>query len=304
MLLVKKKDAKSEAKKSTGLSSLVEDALGLESREREEFVVNKQAYVSVVGRMSHATMQSMPGYIEGAEMRDIVVSTTKTILGKSTDVTVLGIFKLYAIYDKDTVDKNNKKVQGKLKRYVMPEDGVQIRDKAQAMGCQFDNFNTELPNGDWLRPIHWIYLYLHDAPEIDNAIVSLSSGNNKIATAVSKAIQQSGAAHSAELRFTLSSAVAHNETSEWLVLTFEPQKQRNFIIENGDVIQVKGGFSTEEIEEVLRRSNEQRKAYTSCLLVGSYKATELFGAAPQKALTKQASKYADEGDDDEENLRF
>jgi hypothetical protein len=219
------------------------------------------------------------------------------VLGKSTDVTVLGIFKLYSICGPDTVDKNNNRTPGKLKRYVMPEDAVQIRDKSQAMGYPCDNFNTELPNGDVMRPIHWIYLYLHDAPDIDNAILSLRSGNNKVATAVSKTIQQSGASHSAELRFTLSAVEESNDKSEWFSPCFELQEQRNFKIEDGDVRTVKGGFSKTEIEETLRRSNEQRKAYTTSALVGSYSVASVFGSEPKKALAQPASKYEDEDDD-------
>jgi hypothetical protein len=248
--------------------------------------------------MSQATMKSKPGYIPGAKMGDFVTSTKKN-LGQEPVVTVLGIFKLYGEYEPDRVE-DGQKVQGKMRRYVLPEDAVQIKAIAQNLGLPADNFNIAMPNGNTLRPMHWVYLYLHGEPEIENAVYTLRSTGNRIATALEKTIQQSGASHASELRFRMTAKEVSNENYEWYAPEFEMLPQRNFKIADGTVQAVKGGFSKEELAHALKLSNEQRKAYASGSLVSKIDIKALQAAQPRAAIAD--SDYANELADDAVNF--
>jgi hypothetical protein len=285
------------------LDTLASEALGLEQKEREQFNVSNVTYVSIVGRMSQATMKSKSGYIPGASIGDIVTST-KEVLGQEVTVTVLGIFKLYGEFEADTVDpKTKKKIQGALKRYVMPNDAMQIKGIAKEVGLECDNFNISLPNGHSLRPMHWVYLYLHDRPDITNAIFSLRSTGNKVAFELAKMIQQSGVSHSVELRFTLTHREESNEQGEWYAADFIQLSQRNCTVRDGKFDTIRGGLTRQELADVLKLSNEQRKAYNDGAMVSSIDVKSLFGTGnAYKALPAGKDGYKD--DDDEETTVF
>jgi hypothetical protein len=304
-----------KAKKATVTATAVDDdldalaveALELEHKEREQFQVSNVIYVSIVGRMSQATMKSKPGYIPGAKMGDIVTST-KEILGQEAVVTVLGIFKLYGEFEADTEDEKGKRRQGALKRYIMPDDAAQLRALSKEAGLPVDNFDTTLPNGHVIRPLHWIHLYLHDKPEIMNAVFSLRSSGNKVAFELSKLIQQSEVAHSVELRFILTHREESNEQGEWFVPEFTFDSQRNCKVEDGKFNTVKGGFARKELAEVLKLSTEQRRAYDQCKLVSSVDVKAIFGTAhAQRAIGAPAEYEDDEEEEDDKpkkKLRF
>jgi hypothetical protein len=282
-----------------GLDALAAEALELEAKERDQFQVSRMTYVSIVGRMSQATMKSKEGYIPGAKIGDIVTST-KEILGESALVTVLGIFKVYGQFEPDTADpKTKKRTQGALKRYVMPDEAAQARGLAERAGLFADNFNVTLPNGHILRPMHWVYMYLHDLPEITNAVLTLRSTGNKVAAEVAKLIQQSGAAHSAELRFTLTHQEESNEQGEWYSPLFVPEDQRNMKVQDGKFAAVKGGLSKEEIVKIVRLSTEQRRAYNGCKLITRSDVLSLFEKGPRPAaLPAGRAAYTEDGEDE------
>jgi hypothetical protein len=282
------------------LDALAAEALDLEAKERDQFHVSRMLYVSIVGRTSEATMKSKSGYIPGAKIGDLVTST-KEILGASIEVTVLGIFKIYGQFEPDTVDKKGGKIQGALKRYVMPEEAIQARALAQEAGYQVDNFSIPLPNGHTLRPMHWIYLYLHDLPEVDNAVFSLRSTGNKIAGELAKIIQSSDAQHIAELRFELTSREESNDKGEWSVPEFNVLDQRNFKVADGRFVPVRGGLAKADIAKLVKLSTDQRKAYNACDLISKSDVLSLF-QGPRKALP--AGKGYEEDNDEGEAVNF
>jgi hypothetical protein len=297
---------KTAVKEEDDISSLAQEALDLDRQEREQFAVSNVVYVSIVGRMSQATMKSKPGYVPGAKLGDIITST-KENLGEETTVTVLGVYKLYGVYEPDRTE-GGKKVQGKLKRYVMPDDAAQIRGLAQEAGLEVTNFDTTLPNGNTMRPMHWVHLYLHDKPEITNAVISLRSTGNKIATEIAKIIQQTEVQHSAEIRFSLSHREESNEAGEWYLPDFTLLDQRNFRVEDGQFLPVKGGFTKQELYAAIKLSSDRRKDYLANKTVGKTDVKALFGSAPRAALPAGDSAYEDEDDgeeeDDGEGVRF
>ena len=277
-------------------SSIAKEALAAEAKEREQIVVSNVTYVSIVGRMSQATMKTKAGYVPGAKLGDVVTSS-KLNLGASPEVTVLGIFKLYGQFEPDHQDEKGKNVLGALKRYIMPEDAAQIRGLAKDRGLFVDNFNVALPNGHIVRPMHWVYLYLHEAPEITNAVFSLRSTNNVVAYELSKIIQGS-VTHSAELRFKLGYRIGSNDKGEWYAPEFVCLDQRNFKIQDDEIQTVRGGLSKQEIMDMLKLSTEQRKAYNDSVLVTGVDVKALFGTQnPRRALP--AGKVTYEEDDDE-----
>ena len=280
--------------------ALAREALELDQMERETFAVSNVVYVSIVGRMSQATMKSKPGYIPGAELGDIVTSL-KDNFGAETEVTVLGVYKLHGIYEPDKME-GGKKTQGKLKRYVMPEDAVQLRGLAQQAGYEVTNFDVALPDGTIMRPMHWVHIYLHKKPEITNAIISLRSTSNKVAGEIIKLIRSAEAKHSAELRFLLSHREESNENGEWFVPEFTLLDQRNFRVEDGSFQVVKGGFSKKEMYDVIKLSTDRRKDYNACVMVSKTDVKSLFGSEPKRALPPGGVNYED--DDDEDNVRF
>jgi hypothetical protein len=286
---------KKDAPDDEDIAALADEALELDHKEREQFAVSSVVYVSIVGRMSQATMKSKPGYIPGAKLGHIVTSG-KENLGEDALVTVLGVYKLYGVYEQDRIE-GGKKVQGRLKRYIMPDDAAQIRGLAQNAGLEVTNFDVTLPDGNIMRPMHWVHLYLHDRPDITNAVVSLRSTGNKIATEVVKIIQQCEVQHCTELRFLLSHREESNESGEWYVPNFELVEQRNFRVEDGQFLTVKGGFTKKEMYDVVKLSTDRRKDYASFRMVSKTEVLALFGSEPRRALPRGKEEYKDEPDE-------
>jgi hypothetical protein len=245
-------------------------------------------------------MKSKPGYIPGAKLGHIVTSTKENI-GEDALVTVLGVYKLYGVYEPDR-NEGGKNVQGKLKRYVMPDDAAQIRGLAQKAGLEVTNFDVTLPDGNIMRPMHWIHLYLHDRPDITNAVLSLRSTGNKVATEVVKLIQQAEAQHCTELRFLLSHREESNESGEWYVPNFELLDQRNFRVEDSQFLTVKGGFTKKELYDVVKLSTDRRKDYNGFRMVSKTEVQALFGAESRRALPRGNEEYEDDGEDEAVNF--
>jgi hypothetical protein len=224
-------------------------------------------------------------YIKGAQMYDYVISKSKLRLGATLDLTVLGMFKLYT-------EQAKKQKQGDLPKTVafwLPEDAEQI---PLAEGS---NFVRQLPNGNTLLPTHWVFVYLHKHPEIEDALLPFQSIGNRVYKELQKEIADQSSVCT-ELRFTVSKQPIESEDHEaWYYPKFE-SSGRNFKFEDGKVSLLKGGLSADELAEVLRRSQALHEEYAAKRMVSKKNLAAIVGPAARPALP--AAGYAEEEDDE------
>jgi hypothetical protein len=260
--------AKKPLKTSVDLSFLTQ--LAAENKELEDLeraqTGGNVAFLSLVGQQSGVTMKGNPRYIPGVKVQDYIIHDKKLIFGPEVDVTVLGIFKLYVeVEKKDATSKDLPRTFG----FWNPEDA----EKFEVSGI----FDRELSNGHLLQPVHWVYLYIHESPELDNVVLSLRSSGNAEAKELSKLIKGNSTI-SSELRFTLLSEVrlSKDQKTSWYAPKFELQKKRNFTYDQDEetLLDVK---DPGEVQALLERAKQMREDYNNTKLVGKRNTAALTG---------------------------
>jgi hypothetical protein len=224
-------------------------------------------------------------YVKGAKLYDYVVAKSKLRLGPTLDVTVLGMFKLYT----ERAKKQRQSDLPKTVAFWLPEDAVNIPLSPNS------NFERVLPNGNTLLLTHWVFVYLHDHPEIDDGVIALQSIGNK----VYKDLQKEVAAQSelcTELRFSVTKQpIDSKEHEAWYYPKFEVSG-RNYKYEDDKVVPLKGGLPKEELAEVLRRSKALHEEYAAKRMVSKKNLGAIVGPEQRRALAAPGEVEEDEGD--------
>jgi hypothetical protein len=204
------------------------------------------------------------------------------------------MFKLYA----ETAKKEKENDMAPTVGFWMPDDAMQI----PLQGI----FDRPLPNGNVLKPVHWVYVYLHDNPDIEDGMLAFRSTGNSVYAALEKLIK-SESSICTELRFTVTKQAIKNET--YKTTNYYPKFEisgRNFKMdENGKVLPVKGGLKADEIKEILKRSNKVQKDYAEMKLVAKKNNIQALIGSGQGRPALAAGKggkaaYPDDDDEDEE----
>ena len=250
-------------------------------------------------------------HIKGAEAGDYYIAE-KNLLLKEPEMTVLGVFKVFA-----EKKPGKKKDQGADRdemdttvSFWHPVDAEQIPLKAG------DNFRRELRNGNYLQPMHWMFVYIHDHPELKDVLIPFQSIGNGYCNDIMKIIKKTSAI-STEIRFKFSSVGERNE--EWNKTYFYPvatEAGRNFHF-NTDTGKLelipKTGLKADEVREILTRAKEAQENYASFKSVSKRSEPQLLAAAgpAQAALPAggarkglPGAKGAYEDDDGEGPTRF
>lgn len=258
---------------SSELMSQVMAASNLEAGVRAQSGTNL-TWLTLVDGASNILVKGEPQYIEGAKMHDYVIGSKKLCLGPNPRVIVLGMLKVYAEVEPAKVKGEMSKTVG----YWHPADAEQVPLEGY--------FDRPLSNGHVLQPVHWVFLYLRDHPELEGVVVSFRSTGNKIYAALEKLVKAESRIVP-ELAFTLGNqgikAESYNRT--YFYPKFDLEAQRNFAFDpEKGVSLVEGGLGADELETVLKRYSELYKAYNEGILVarrtnvGSY-----IPGAPAKA---------------------
>ena len=291
MATTKKAPAKVQAgvpADSDGLNGLIAQAAQAEAVLRAESGSNLQ-WIKILDPSSNELVPEDAAYIKGAKARDLVISSSKTRLGAVVDATIIGMFKVFAEVEKPAVQGDMPKTVG----YWHPTDAMQIPLEG--------NFDRPLANGHVLQPVHWVFLYLHDHPEIEGVVLSFRSAGNKYFNELEKLVKANS--HIApELRFNVTSQAVKNEkyNRTYYYPKFELQAQRNcaYSAEEG-LRSVKDGLDKDTLKDVLQRYGELYKAFTEYTLVSRRQnISQSIPGIPSKT----AAEIKD--DDDGEEVRF
>lgn len=237
-----------------------------------------------LGGDSEVLEESSDAYIKGAKKNGYVIASQKLNLGTNIDATVIGNFKVFA---EMTVPQGND--IAKTVSYWLPEDAMQIPTGENA-------FERPLSNGNVLRPCHWVFLYLHDHPELEGVILSFRSTGNKIYSDLEKLIKGSSKIVP-ELRFNITAQPIKNEkyNKTYYYPKFDLQEQRNFALTEDGIKPVKGGLDSEELETVLTRYADLYKAMTETKSVVGKKANIAGFLPPADASSAIEVEDADDG---------
>ena len=249
-----------------GLGSLVAETMQLEADNRD--VSGRQySYLKLVGNTAQDPIlkKGRAEYIEGAAERGWVIPSKLINLGEKVRITVLGAFKVY----EDTIPgikKDPKSKQEPMRRVVgywmpgcaenVPVEGIFDRPYIAPDGV-----------AHILRPVHWAFVYLHDHPEIEDAVITFRSTGNSVYKELQKLIQSSGVSSSELIiDMTCQEIPAKGWDKEYLYPDFEIVG-RNYEIVEGNVKAVKGGLRTSEIARVIKWTHAMQKSYTDFQLV-------------------------------------
>lgn len=265
------------AQQAQGLGAMVAQAAQLEAGVRAQSGTSL-TWITVVDPSSNVLVKEDKSYIPGAKMRDFVISSKKLILGEEFTATVLGMFKVYAEVQPSAVKGEMAKTVG----YWHPDDAEMVPLQGY--------FDRPLGNGHVLQPVHWVFLYLHDHPEMEGVVLSFRSTGNKVYSQIEKLVKASSTI-APELRFKIGSqgikAEAYNRTYYYPEFKLEGQLNFKYDFEKG-IIPVDGGMSQAVLETVLTRYADLQKAFKAGLVVarkdGDTVSKLLPGAPAQAAL--------------------
>ena len=234
--------------------------------------------------------------MNGVKPLDFVIATKKVNLGAKLDVTVIGMFKVYAEVKKGDSDKEMPKTVG----FWMPEQAMQFEI---APGSIFDR---ELPNGNVLQPVHWVFVYLHDFPDIDDAIIAFRSKGNSIYTALQKTVKAESSVVT-ELRFEVSNQDIYNE--KYKKTDYYPKFEivgRNYrLTEDGKLLKDKStDIDAATLKEILVRAKQVQEDYKGLRMVARRNVAALTGPAQDRPALPAGGKAAYEDDGADEQVHF
>lgn len=280
------------AKQAQGLGALVAQAAQLEAGVRAQSGTSL-TWITVVDPSSNILVKEDKAFIPGAKMRDFVIGSKKLVLGEEFSATVLGMFKVYAEVQPSAVKGEMSKTVG----YWHPDDAEMVPLQGY--------FDRPLNNGHVLQPVHWVFLYLHDHPEMEGVVLSFRSTGNKVYSQIEKLVKASSTI-APELRFKIGTqgikAEAYNRTYYYPEFKLDGQLNFKYDFEKG-VLPVEGGMDQAELETVLTRYADLQKAFKAGLVVARRDGgmvSKLLPGAPAQAALPAADDAGTEG----EEVRF
>jgi hypothetical protein len=286
------KDAPSKAGRKSSTTSSVDElsSLALAGKELEDEqraqTGTQNSFLTLVKANGQVLDKNNPAFMKGVKPLDYVISSKKLKLGAKLDVTVLGMFKVYAEVKKSAAGDEMPTTVA----FWMPEQAMQFEI---APGSIFDR---ELPNGNVLQPVHWVFVYLHDFPEIDDAIIAFRSKGNSIYAALQKLVKAESAVCT-ELRFEVSNQDSYNE--KYKKTDYYPKFEitgRNYTLteDRKVIIDKQSGLDKDTLKEILSRAKEIQASYKEMKMVAKRNIEAITGPAPRKALPGKKAEYEEE----------
>lgn len=287
--------AQGTAPAAQGLNAMVAQAAQLEAGVRAQSGTSL-TWITLVDPSSNILVKEDKAYIQGAKMRDFVISSKKLILGEEFTATVLGMFKVYAEVQPSPIKGEMAKTVG----YWHPDDAEMVPLQGY--------FDRPLNNGHVLQPVHWVFLYLHDHPEMEGVVLSFRSTGNKVYSQIEKLVK-AGSTISPELRFKIGSqgikAEAFNRTYYYPEFKADGQLNFKYDFEKG-ITMLEGGMGQAELETVIARYSDLQKAFRDGLVVARKGTAKVSGLLPGAPVPQAAAALPDAGETAEggEEVRF
>jgi hypothetical protein len=275
------------------LSSLALAGKELEDEQRAQ-TGSQNSFITLVKANGQVLDKNNPAFMKGVKPLDYVIASKKLKLGAKLDVTILGMFKVYAEVKKGDTDKEMPKTVA----FWMPDQAMNFEI---APGSIFDR---ELPNGNVLQPVHWVFVYLHEFPEVDDGIIAFRSKGNSIYAALQKLIKAESSVCT-ELRFEVSNQDIYNE--KYRKTDYYPKFEiagRNYTLtEDGKVVLDKqSGLDRETLKEILSRAKDMQSNYKEMKIVAKRNIEALTGPAPRQALPAGKGGYEEDGEEEAVNF--
>jgi hypothetical protein len=276
------------------LAALAQASKELEDEERAK-TGNQNSFITLVKANGQVLDKNNPAYMPGVKTMDYVIASKKLRLGKTLDATILGMFKVYAEVKKKEKDNEMAPTVG----FWMPEDAAQFQVTPGGI------FDRELPNGNLLQPVHWVFLYLHDHPEVEDGLISFRSKGNSIYAQLEKLIKSESSVCT-ELRFAISNQDIYNE--KYKKTDYYPKFEivgHNYkLTEDGKVVKAKDSkLDTATLKEILERSKKAYENYKQLKMVAKRNIQALLGSPGRPALPAGKGGYEND-DGDSENVNF
>jgi len=270
---------------SEDLSALVLANKEMEDIERAK-TGSQNSFITLVKATSGIVDANDPAYIKGVKVLDYAIASKKLGLGKALDVTILGMFKLYA----EVTPKEKDSDMPKTVKFWMPEDAAQY----PVAGI----FDRPLPNGNVLQPNHWVFVYLHAHPEIEDGLIAFRSKGNSVYAQLEKLIKAESSVCT-ELRFSVTNQAIRNETYKKndYYPKFEITGHNYKLTEDNKVVKTKDSkVDAATLKEIIERSYKIQKSYQEMKMVA--KQSALPAPNGRAALPAPKGGYVDDEDDE------
>ena len=288
-------------KKSSVTASAVDDleSLVLANKEMEDEerakTGSQNSFITLLKANSGVLDKNNPAYIKGAKALEYAITSKKLRLGTKLTATIIGMFKIYAEATPKERDADMPTTVG----FWMPEDAARFPIAAGSI------FDRALPSGNVLQPCHWVFLYLHDNPEIEDGLIAFRSKGNAIYTSLQKLVKAESSVVT-ELRFEISHQDIYNE--KFKKTDYYPKFEivgRNYRLTEDDkiVIPKDSDMDRATLKEILTRSNKVQEDYKQMKLVARRNAAALTGPAGRPALAAPGG-YEDGDEDEDGDLQF
>lgn len=165
-------------------------------------------FILIAQKNSKVTDEDEEVYIDGLELGELYVMQDKLRLGKQLDVVPLMYIKAFGEY---ALDEKNPKAPPTFLGVWHEEDAMYFPIKENTY------FDRELPNGNVLRPIRWIPVFIPDYPELTDIALAFKSDANKIADSWFKDALSRGIGLFSSL-YTIKTEIVKRDTFKWYQL--------------------------------------------------------------------------------------
>jgi len=276
------------------LSALALANRNMEDEERAK-TGSQNSFITLVKANGQVLDENNPAYMRGVKALDYVIASKKLKLGKVLDATIIGMFKIYAEVKKKEKDSDMSPTVG----FWNPEDAAQFPVTPGGI------FDRELPNGNVLQPVHWVFLYLHEHPEIEDGVISFRSKGNSVYKELEKLVKAESSVCT-ELRFSISNQGIYNDTYKKTDYypKFELTGHNYKLTDDGKVVKTKDSeVDTDTLKDILSRSNKVYDEYKQMKMVAKKNIAALIGTPGRPVLPSGKAGYQDD-DDDDETLSF
>jgi len=288
------KDAPAVKKiKASDADELAALALGNKELEDEERAKtgSRNSFITLVKANGQVLDKNNPAYMPGVKALEYVITSKKLRLGKVLDATIIGMFKIYAEVKRKEKDNEMPTTVG----FWMPDDAAQFPVTPGGI------FDRELPNGNVLQPVHWVFPYLHDYPEVEDGLIAFRSKGNSIYAQLEKMIKAESSVCT-ELRFAISHQDIYNDTYKKTDYypKFEVTGHNYKLTEDGKVVKTKDSkLDMGELKEILSRSKKVYEDYKQMKMIAKKNIAALTGVPGRPALPAGKGSYENDDEGDE-----
>lgn len=278
--LAEQKSALPSTMNATELAALAKQTQEADRRSRAAGGLNV-TFISLAKTGTQALLEENAElYVEGLQLKEFFVQSTKTRLGKK-----LRVIPLYflSVYNEMT------SLDTKTSKFV----GVWRKQDAEKFDLAPGNyFDRELPNGNYLRPATWMMLYLPDHPEIENPVITFKSTGQRIVKNIQKAIKANGDI-SCSVELELVAEMQKNDHGQsWYDIGWEITDRTFEVMKDGSV-----KLYAPYAEKCLVTAKELAEADKASLIVAQRSA----GASKQDSSGASSDDDDDDYDDDDDD---